>query len=198
MQHKDPDTLIRDLDHPDAFVRANAIFLIGEQRVARAVPTLIRILTTATELAPPLADHAAWALGKIGDPQAALPLLAAYEQGSFAALDGLAGIPDDRAFSTVLRAFEQTHHPHLATLLGRRGDRRAVPALIAAMDDPDALVRFYTVRALGRLGDPQAIEALLRASDDQRVVKKTIARAVQIALAQIREQLPPDSEAQER
>jgi len=117
--------------------------------------------------------------------------LAAHARGLFAALDGLAGIPGDQAFAAVLRAFEHTHHPHLATLLGRRGDRRAVPALMAAMADPDQFVRFYTVRALGRLGDSRAIDVLKGSSHDQRVVKhKTIARAVEIALELIHQQAP--------
>lgn len=198
MRHRDTNGLIRDLDHPDPFVRAKAIFGLGEQRVREAVPALIHILAHDRTFAPPLAAHAAVALGEIGDLRALSPLLAAHERGVATALDGLAGLADDRAFAAVLDTFERTHHPHLATLLGRIGDRRAVPALIAAMDDPDKLVRFYTVRALGRLGDPRAIPALLGASEDQRVVKKPIARAVQTALAQIQQQMATNPEGEDR
>lgn len=198
MQHDNREALIHNLNHADRSVRIDAIFALGEQRARDAVPALIEILEDAGASGRELDLYAAVALGKIGDPRALPALLVAHERGLFAALDGLAGIPAEEAFTALLRAFEQSHHPHVATLLGRRGDRRAVPALIAAMDDPDKLVRFYTVRALGRLGDPRAIEALLAASDDQRVVKKSIARAVQTALTQIQEQMTPDTEGTER
>ncbi|MBM7846660.1 HEAT repeat domain-containing protein [Herpetosiphon giganteus] len=205
MHHQTLDDLLHQLDHADLSVRMNAVFTLGEQRAQEAVPMLIALLDNANTIKSPmyvedfqvlsLASSAAIALGKIGDPRAIPSLVAAYEQGMFSALKGLACFPDDMAFMVLLRAFEQAQHPHVATLLGRRGDRRAVPALIVAMDNPTILVRFYTVRALGRLGDPRAIAALEAVTDDQRIVKhnKTIAQAVQTALAQIKAQHSLDS-----
>lgn len=199
------DDLLHQLDHVDLSVRMQASRTLGERRAREAVPMLIALLNAHRARMPidtsvmedSLAINAAIALGKIGDPQAIPSLVAAYNQGKgmFSALDALARFPDDAAFTVLLRAFEQAQHPHVATLLGRRGDRRAVPALIAAIDNPTILVRFYTVRALGRLGDPRAIAALEAASDDQRVVKhnQTIAKAVQTALAQIQAPHSPDS-----
>lgn len=201
MQNQTIDDLLHQLDHGDLSVRRNALVTLGQQRVREAVPMLIALLNENTArmhiatsvMDDSLAINAALALGKIGDVRAIPSLIAAYNQGKgmFSALDALACFPDDAAFTVLLRAFEQAQHPHVATLLGKRGDRRAVPALIVAMDNPTLLVRFYTVRALGRLGDPRAIAALEAARDDQRIVKhnKTIAQAVQIALAQIQESL---------
>lgn len=199
------DDLLHQLEHVDLSVRMQAIRTLGERRAREAVPMLITLLDNAHHPEPRmhvqeyqvrmLATQAAIALGAIGDPRAIPALVAAHERGLSSALNALAVFPDDAAFTVLLRAFEQSQHPHVATLLGRRGDRRAVPALIVAMDNPDPLVRFYTVRALGRLGDPRAIAALEAASDDQRVVKhnKTIAKAVQTALAQIQTPHSPDS-----
>ena len=45
--------------------------------------------------------------------------------------------------------------------LGRMGDRRAVPALIAALNNADPQVQEFVVRALAELKDPRAIEPLI-------------------------------------
>lgn len=49
-----------------------------------------------------------------------------------------------------------------ALVLGQIGDRRATPALIAAMGAEDGWLRVYAATALGDLGDPAAIVALAR------------------------------------
>jgi HEAT repeat protein len=59
-----------------------------------------------------------------------------------------------------------------AWALGEIEHRRAVPALIAALKDGDALVRRSAARALGSTEDPSAIPALtelLRADADGSV-----------------------------
>lgn len=205
MQHEDTDALMRQLDHPDPRVREQAIFTLGEQRVQVAVPRLVQILAEDTSWTRPLASHAAWALGKIGDPQAVQPLLDAVQTQLTAALDALARIQDERAFAAALEAFAQSHHPHLATLLGKRGDRRAVPVLISAMEDADGLVRFYAARALGRLGDPRAVPILTMASQhDTAPVPaggpgiKTVAKAAARALEQILQQTTTDTDGEQR
>lgn len=45
--------------------------------------------------------------------------------------------------------------------LGQMGDRRAVPPLLAALNDMDPQLQNFTVRALARLKDPRAIEPLI-------------------------------------
>lgn len=46
--------------------------------------------------------------------------------------------------------------------LGRAGDRAAVPALIAALRDPNRDVRWVAIEALGDLGDRRAVPALVQ------------------------------------
>ena len=46
--------------------------------------------------------------------------------------------------------------------LAALGDRRAVPALIAALDDADPAVRYEAVVALDVLDDPAALPSLIR------------------------------------
>jgi HEAT repeat protein len=48
-----------------------------------------------------------------------------------------------------------------ALILGERRDRRAAPALIAALADPDANVRFHAIEALGILHATEAAESLV-------------------------------------
>jgi len=47
-----------------------------------------------------------------------------------------------------------------AVALGNSGDRRAVPALVEGLSDPEALVRGHAAWALGRLGGDEARAAL--------------------------------------
>ena len=48
-------------------------------------------------------------------------------------------------------------------VLGNRGDRAAIPALAAALGDPEPLIRAHAAWALGRLGGPAARAALAQA-----------------------------------
>ncbi len=45
---------------------------------------------------------------------------------------------------------------YLARTLGYLGDRRAVPALVSALEDPDTDTRLWAAEALGAIGDPAA------------------------------------------
>jgi len=60
----------------------------------------------------------------------------------------------------------------IAEQLSALGARDAVPALVAALDDPDDVVRGAAADALGAIGDPTAVPGLLasfhRASRDVR------------------------------
>src|SRR4051794_34450997 len=53
-----------------------------------------------------------------------------------------------------------------ALVLGKLGDRRAVPALIQALKDENETVRGVAATSLGRLGDPRAADGLLKATND--------------------------------
>jgi HEAT repeat protein len=83
--------------------------------------------------------------------------------------------PEERAALTAetLRIFEglSPRRPddvpvrrYLALVLGRLGERSAVPVLLAAARDEDPDTRLYAVWALGRIGDPAAFETVLETS----------------------------------
>jgi hypothetical protein len=73
-----------------------------------------------------------------------------------------------------------------AVSLGRLKDRRAIKPLLAALKDPNRVVRAVAATALGKLGDPVALPRLQRAIRDRdNMVRKRAVEA--IALIQNRE-----------
>jgi HEAT repeat protein len=54
---------------------------------------------------------------------------------------------------------------YLALVLGRLGDRSAIPSLEKSARDGDALVRLYSVWALGMLGDREAVPMIVADSE---------------------------------
>ncbi len=67
-----------------------------------------------------------------------------------------------------------------ARALAALGDRRAVPALIAALADADPAVRYEAVVALDTLDDPAALPSLIRVgrSDVAQDVREAALRAI--------------------
>lgn len=53
-----------------------------------------------------------------------------------------------------------------ADTMGDQGDKKAVPALLEALNDESQFVRLAAVRSLGRLGDPKAIPGLMTTLSD--------------------------------
>ncbi|MBI4673448.1 MAG: HEAT repeat domain-containing protein [Chloroflexi bacterium] len=85
---------------------------------------------------------AAYELGKLGDPRAVEPLIAALENSK-----------------TFLPATA-------ANALGKLGDPRAVEPLIAALKSSDSFLQENAADALGKLGDPRAVRPLIAAHND--------------------------------
>lgn len=103
-----------------------------------AVPYLVEILKQA----PRARAQAALALGEIGDPSAAKPLVDALDLAS-----------SDR---DVLDA-----NRYIADALGALRAKEAVPALTKLVTSPDGYLQVAAVDALGRIGDPAAVETLV-------------------------------------
>lgn len=139
--------LVATLESPDRGLRATAAVALGECRNGDAAPALIAVMRA--DPSAPTRAAAAWALGEIGtDP----------------AIDALLTALADRAVPASVRG-------QAAEALGRARDPRVVPALIAALGDPEAEVRFFAAFALGQSGDAAALPALERvaAGDDAEV-----------------------------
>ncbi|OGG52116.1 MAG: hypothetical protein A3F84_19895 [Candidatus Handelsmanbacteria bacterium RIFCSPLOWO2_12_FULL_64_10] len=106
---------------------------------------------------------------------------AAYSLSAMLARPDGKGI-DAALVPEVIRAFEEAKRDdprvrrYLARLFGPLGDRRAVPALIGALEDPDDETRLFVVESLGRLRDTSSVIPLLRqAESDDPGIKKMVA-----------------------
>ena len=83
--------------------------------------------------------------------------------------------------SAVELLIEQLHQENTEirraaiSALGRIGDRRAVPALAALLQEGDRPVRIAAASALARLGDPRAFEPLLSLLGDEHVAVRQAA-----------------------
>jgi HEAT repeat protein len=86
-----------------------------------------------------------------------------------AALTALAQTRDDVAMSiTALLDLDDAEVRTYALLaLGLVGDLRAVPAVMARLEDADVNVRFHAIEALGRLGDRSAADAIAAVAESR-------------------------------
>jgi len=75
-----------------------------------------------------------------------------------------------------------------ALVLGKLGDKRAVPALVKALKDSNATVRTVSCGALGRLGDSSAVGPLKEAAKDG---ESMVRQAAEKALQQLDQAPPP-------
>ena len=102
---------------------------------------------------------------------------------------------DDEAFrqrftgSPIRRAKRSGLQRNVCVALGNIGDRSALPALVAALGSPDAVVREHAAWALGRLGGSEAERALSNAS--AREGDPTVRSEIELSLAEIA--MPADS-----
>jgi HEAT repeat protein len=129
------------LNSDDPLRRAHGAGQLGDMSEGRefAVPALLKTLRDGNHL---VRSSAAESLGKLGDAQAATPLI-----------EILKDTEEDRD----VRA-------RAAEALGRLEAREAVQPLIAALDDIVWRTRYQAIVALGRIGDPAAREALSNAA----------------------------------
>jgi HEAT repeat protein len=126
-----------------------------------AVPALVEVLKQG----PRVRAEAALALGEIGDPAAAKPLLAAVD---LAAKD------------------RETHdaNRHVATALGALRAREAVPVLEKLTASPDGFTQVAAVDALGAIGDAAAVDTLVGVATGDGVEPFTAKKAL-LALGRI-------------
>jgi HEAT repeat protein len=108
---------------------------------------------------------------------------AAYELSKILVSDPRALDKEPGAKAQVRRLFQEADDPemrrYLALVLGRTGDREALPLLTAAANDEDDRTRIYALWAMGILGDARARDPLAKAlSDEDAGIRKTAAFAL--------------------
>jgi hypothetical protein len=81
---------------------------------------------------------------------------------------------------TLLHSKQHKERIGAAVTLGRLEDRRALSALVKALDDEHHNVRALAAVALGRIGDPSALPALQKAlKDPHEVVRRRAREAIE-------------------
>ena len=149
------------LSDEDQGVRERSVLALGKNKAAWTVAEIATLLRSDDD--PVIRAAAAWALGEIKGPGALLPLLdaSAYDPAEAvrqAAAEAL--LKWDRI--SLTRVLKESDNPEeratAARLLGELGDARAVPALVEALDDPEAIVRLAALDALKLLGNYIALE----------------------------------------
>lgn len=70
----------------------------------------------------------------------------------------------------------------ISEVLGSRGKRSAVPALVELLHDPDVPVRVAALGGLAEIGDRSAIAAVEKLTSDEDLAVRTVARKVLKAL----------------
>ena len=108
---------------------------------------------------------------------------AAYELSKILVSDPRALDKEPGAKAQVRRLFQEADDPemrrYLALVLGRTGDREALPLLTEAANDEDDRTRIYALWAMGILGDARARDPLAKAlSDEDPGIRKTAAFAL--------------------
>ncbi|MCC7052861.1 MAG: HEAT repeat domain-containing protein [Gemmatimonadaceae bacterium] len=120
--------------HREKNVRIEAALELGKLADPAAVPVLVSRLGVEPDFF--VGENVVWALVRIGAPSV-LPVIAVFQRGAPAA------------------------RVHAAHALGKLGDARAVPALLAGLRDDDAAVVQKVVCSLGTLRDVRALPPLV-------------------------------------
>lgn len=157
--------LSRLTKEPDLSARAAVIDALGELRDAQSVSELIKILSSDQDL---LLVRAAGALGQIGEKSSPTAEAASTAVEPMCRL--LIGSSDKPASAEVREA--------MARALGRMGSKQSMDALVAALDDESANVRFYAAKGLGNISDisDRAVDVLLvRLADPDKGVRGAVA-----------------------
>lgn len=151
----------------DADLRAVVCWILGQLGKKRAAPALIAALDSS---ATNVVQEAAKSLGLIRSKKALQPLIAVLQRSENpdqqeAAAYGLGILGDKRAVEALIQSLENPKEsPQVrgfcAEALANLGDPAASPRLLAALDDPEVEVRFWSSYALGELKEQRAIPKL--------------------------------------
>lgn len=177
-----PEQYQRDLGKRHPWRRATAVAMLGEMEVVEALPDLLPLLRDSSA---DVRRVTARALGRLGLPQAAEPLLAACEDdllppglAAFSILHiGVAAVPAVRQWAAAAHTTDA--RAMVAELLGHFHDGTAVPELVGLLHDTSPTVRAAAAESLGRLACEDACAPLLVAlSEDDARVRASAAAAL--------------------
>lgn len=172
LAHGAVDRAPHDLTHRSTVRRARAAHVLGLCHVGASLPLLVEALG---DHAPEVRVAATRALGRLGEPSAAAPLLAAVgaerpvPAGPAAdALEGM-GVGIAGALRDGLLATSPTTRTVAAYLSGEGSFTRSIDVLrLSLRTDDDPVVRAASAVALGRMGRPGDVTVLLEGTQDHQ------------------------------
>ena len=188
--HGAVDDAVEDLASRSTVRRARAAQLLGLARSEAAVPLLVVALG---DEAVEVRNSAAYALGLIGDPAAAGPVLAAIgapERGLPAATAAEAlqsmGVGISEALRDGMADANARTRMVAAHLSSERSFTQSLPDLRRLLGtDPDLTVRETSAAAIGRLGRSEDVEILVRHTAESEPLP--LRRACVVALGELGE-----------
>lgn len=165
------DKRIREVRRLRGWRRRHAILALGRMRIAEGIPALADALYDADE---ETAVDAVRGLGRVGNPEAAKPILDRLAQGP-------SKCPAQTLQSALLNCFQgnasllladlKRHHeslrPILARVLAEAADENLQGDLLELASDLAAEVRASSARALAVARPPYALTALSRLATDE-------------------------------
>jgi HEAT repeat protein len=174
---------LANLSSGRSWKRATAAYVLGGMASRRAAPSLIERLEDPDR---EVAAAAARSLGRLGDPSAVEPLVAALAHGrlpraacAHALLSlGPAALPE--LHSLLAEADDDADlKEFVVELIGLLGGGTDATVLVGLLRDPSAEVRARAARALGRLGAEEAATELRAALGDRiPFVRANVAHAL--------------------
>lgn len=168
-------------------VRASSARALGQLRYYEAIPALVKAMRDPHEDSQSVKLAAAQALGQMRAAEA-VPLLLAElavidEWASPRIAEVLTGF-GDTATDPLIQALSDEAHVNVrvwaAQILGQSNAKKAVPELLARLQDRASTVRMSAAEALGKIGDKRAANDLmdLARRDPVSTVRAEAARAL--------------------
>jgi HEAT repeat protein len=159
------ESLIFLSQHGSARERCAAIADLEELKARDAVPALLDLLNFPDN---GVRANVAQALGQLGGEDTGPALLTLLRDSDalvrMKAAESLGELRYEESLEALTGSLIHDSDPlvriHVAEALGDLGDPRALPSLLAALDDPDERVRAYVADSIGRLGSSATLQAL--------------------------------------
>lgn len=157
--------LIGAFNDRDQSVRRAVASALGKAGDTRAVPALVAALKDRDGL---VRFSAAKALAEFEDRRAIPALIEAFNDSNQSEIESqvIFSLESSKDNHEILTERAYTQRWDAARALGKLRDKRAVPALIGALNDSDGLVRVSTAKALAELGDERGVSALINILND--------------------------------
>ncbi len=166
------DALLKRLKSDDPWERREALEELGRTGKDDAIPYLVSGLSDEN---PGVQQASVDALINIGNPtvvNSVTPLLRDEKNAPLRNMAvevlGQVGSKDLDSISHLLKDRDADIRRFAADIVGSIGDKRGVPALIAALRDENPNVRSSSANSLGMMGDHEAIVPLINSLKDEK------------------------------